>query len=139
MSSISVNDNVFEGTILENITCKNPEISLSRILKVLEELKLSDYIRSLPNGLDTQVHSGGKQLSSSIVEKILLARCVLSNPRIIFLEEPLENVDKASSIDIIDYMTAPDKNWTLIVISKNPYWKSKSNKSFYMVNGTLKS
>lgn len=139
MSSITVNDNVFEGTILENITCKNPEISLSRILKVLEELKLSDYIRSLPNGLDTQVHSGGKQLSSSIVEKILLARCVLSNPRIIFLEEPLENVDKASSIDIIDYMTAPDKNWTLIVISKNPYWKSKSNKSFYMVNGILKS
>ncbi|MEL4307348.1 peptidase domain-containing ABC transporter [Joostella sp. CR20] len=139
ISSISVNDNVFEGTILENITCKNPEISLARILKVLEELKLSEYIRSLPNGLDTQVHSGGKQLSSSIVEKILLARCVLSEPRIIFLEEPLENVDKASSTDIIDYMTAPDKDWTLIVISKNSYWKSKCNKSFYMVNGTLKS
>ncbi|MCF8714863.1 ATP-binding cassette domain-containing protein [Joostella atrarenae] len=139
MSSISVSDNVFEGTILENITCKNPEISLSRILKVIEELKLADYIRSLPNGLDTQVHSGGKQLSSSIVEKILLARCVLSDPRIIFLEEPLENVDKASSLDIVEYMTAPDKDWTLIVISKNPYWKSKCNKSFYMVNGTLKS
>ncbi|MDG3581324.1 MULTISPECIES: peptidase domain-containing ABC transporter [Galbibacter] len=139
ISTINVNDNVFEGTILENITCKNPDISLARIVSVMEDLKLAEYIKSLPNGLDTKVHSGGKQLSSSIVEKILLVRCVLSDPRMIFLEEPLENVDKDSAKEIIDYMTAKDKPWTLVVISKNPYWKSKCNKSFYMEQGTLKN
>ncbi|GLB50562.1 ABC transporter ATP-binding protein [Neptunitalea sp. Y10] len=138
IGSITINDNVFEGTILENITCKNPNIELQQVNEVLEALKLDAYIRSLPNGLETQVHSEGKQLNSSVVQKILLARCIISDPKILYLEEPLEKVDEISAHEIIDYLTAEDKNWTLVVISKNPYWKKKCNKRFLLEEGELK-
>ncbi|MFI2743310.1 peptidase domain-containing ABC transporter [Zhouia sp. PK063] len=139
IGSISVNDNVFEGTILENITCKNPNISLAKVHEVIDKLQLSDYLKSLPNGLDTEVHSQGKQLTSSVIEKVLLARCILSKPKILFLEEPLDNVDIESAKQIIDYLTAADKNWTLVVISKNEYWKHKCNKKFFLTEGTIKA
>lgn len=139
IATITVNDNVFEGTLLENITCNNKGFEMARINEVLDKLRLTSYIKSLPNGLDTWVHSGGKQLNSSVIQKILLARCILSEPKILFLEEPLEKVDQASAVEIIDYLTAGDKRWTLVVISKNPYWKQKCNKRFLLQEGELKS
>ncbi|UGU16821.1 ABC transporter ATP-binding protein/permease [Sinomicrobium kalidii] len=139
IGTITINDNLFEGTILENITCKNPGIPLQEIHNVIESMQLTTYIKSLPNGLDTMVHSEGKQLSSSIIQKILLARCIISDPKILFLEEPLEKVDELSAKGIIDYLTAKDKNWTVIIISKNEYWKEKCNKRFFLTEGTLKA
>lgn len=139
IGTITVNDNVFEGSIYENITCRNRDIDMKQVNKVLEMLKLTEYIKSQPNGLDTIVHSEGKRLSSSIIQKILLARCVISNPKILFLEEPLEKVDDESSEEIIDYLTSDDKDWTLIVISKNPYWRQKCNRRFLLEEGELKA
>ncbi|SFW51382.1 ABC-type bacteriocin/lantibiotic exporter, contains an N-terminal double-glycine peptidase domain [Sinomicrobium oceani] len=138
IGTITINDNVFEGTIMENITCKNPGISLQEVQQVIANLQLTDYIRSLPDGLDTVLHSEGKQLSSSIIQKILLARCIISDPKILFLEEPLEKVDDSSAREIIDYLTAGDKTWTLVIISKNEYWKEKCNKKFFLSEGKLK-
>ncbi|SFU34537.1 ABC-type bacteriocin/lantibiotic exporter, contains an N-terminal double-glycine peptidase domain [Pustulibacterium marinum] len=139
IGTITINDNVFEGTIIENMTCKNPNIDIKQVNKVVEVLRLTPYIKSLPNGLDTIVHSEGKQLNSSVVQKILLARCILSNPKILYLEEPLEKVDESSAHEIIDYLTAEDKTWTLVVISKNEYWKQKCNKRFLLEEGELKA
>lgn len=138
ISTISLGDNVFEGTLLENIICKHPKASKKEIIHILDKLQLSNFVKSLPNGLDTEVHSGGSHLSSSIVEKILIARCILSNPKIIFMEEPLKNTDEASVKSIIDFITEDNKEWTLIISSKISYWKSKCNKHFTMENGTLK-
>ncbi len=139
IGTITINDNVFEGSIYENITCRNSAIDMKQVYQVLEVLKLTEYIKSQPNGLDTIVHSEGKRLSSSIIQKILLARCIISNPKILFLEEPLEKVDDQSSKEIIDYLTNDDKDWTLIVISKNSYWKQKCNRRFLLEEGELKA
>lgn len=139
IGAITINDNVFEGTILDNITCRNRGIEITKVNQVLVDLQLASYIKSLPNGLETAVHSEGKQLNSSVVQKILLARCILSEPKLLFLEEPLEKVDPESSRQIIDYLTGDDKSWTLVVISKNPYWKEKCNKRFLLEEGELKT
>lgn len=139
IGTITVNDNVFEGSIYENITCRNPHIEMKQVYQVLDTLRLTEYIKSQPNGLDTVVHSEGKRLSSSIIQKILLARCIISNPKILFLEEPLEKVDDVSSKEIIDYLTSEDKDWTLIVISKNDYWRQKCHRRFLLEEGELKA
>ncbi|GLB54039.1 ABC transporter ATP-binding protein [Neptunitalea chrysea] len=138
IGTITINDNVFEGTLFENITCKNPNIHIDQVNEVIEAVKLEGYIRSLPDGLDTAVHSEGKQLNSSVVQKILLARCIISEPKILFLEEPLEKIDDGSAKEIIDYLSDHDKKWTLVVISRNQYWKEKCNKRFLLEEGELK-
>ncbi len=134
---ITVNDKLFEGTILENISCNNPDFPINQINDLMEKLKLSKYIKSLPDGLDTKVHSEGKKMNSSIIQKILLARCIISSPKILYLEEPLENIDAQSAKEIIDYLTAEDQNWTIVVVSKNEYWKQKCNKHYNLENGAI--
>jgi ABC-type bacteriocin/lantibiotic exporter with double-glycine peptidase domain len=75
--SILQGEMLFEGTILENLTFNNPNISTSDIKWTLDNLKLTNFIKTLPNGLNTIVFPDGKQLSSSNIQKILLARCIL--------------------------------------------------------------
>ena len=94
-------------------------------------------IKSLPDGLDTKVYSEGKKINSSIIQKILLARCIISAPKILYLEEPLENIDSQSAKEIIDFLTAEDQNWTIVVVSKNEYWKQKCSKHYNLENGVI--
>ena len=72
----------FEGTILENITFGNKEISQENLKWAIENVKLSSYIKSLPEGLETKIFPEGKQLTSSNAQKILLARSIINKPKI---------------------------------------------------------
>lgn len=134
---ITKDDKLFEGTILENISCNNPDFPIHQINDLMDKLKLSKYIKSLPDGLDTKIYSEGKKINSSIIQKILLARCIISAPKILYLEEPLENIDTQSAKEIIDFLTAEDKNWTIVVVSKNEYWKQKCSKHYNLENGVI--
>ena len=136
---INIDDSPFEGTILENITCNNPTITKKEISHVLEKLKLTELIKSLPLGLDTPMFSGGKRINSASIQKILLARCVLTKPKLLFLEEPVEKLDKFSAGEIIDWLTAPEQPWTLIVIAKGNYWKEKCSRIITLENGQIKT
>ena len=62
-------ETLFEGTIFENLTFNNPNISNEDIKWALDNLKLTSFIKTLPNGLNTPIFPDGKQLSSSIFKK----------------------------------------------------------------------
>ena len=132
---ITLNEAPFEGTILENITCNNPEITMDKVNEILEKVQLTEVIKNLPNGLETHLFPEGKQINSSVTQKVVLARCLIQNPRILFLEDPVDKSDDKSATEIIDYLTGKERNWTLVVVSKNPYWEHKCNKVFTINNG----
>lgn len=134
---ITINDTLFEGTILENITCKNPKITNQKLKEVTDNLDLTNFIKRLPLGFETRVYGEGKQINSSIIQKILLARCIINEPKILFLEEPLSKVDSKQSNQIIDYLTDKKHNWTLVIISQNDYWTTKVNKRFVLEKGEI--
>ena len=136
---ITIEDSPFEGTIYENITCNNPTITKKEVKEILEQLKLTDLIKSLPLGLDTPIHSEGKRINSASVQKILLARCLVTKPKLLFLEEPVEKLDKYAAGEIIDMLTNPANPWTLVVIAKGNYWKQKCNRIVTLENGLIKS
>ena len=134
---ITLNESPFEGTILENITCNNPEITMEKVRDVLEKVKLTEIIKNLPKGLETRLFPEGKQINTSVTQKIILARCILNQPQILFLEDPVDNSDKTSAHEIIDYLTDASHDWTLIVIAKDPYWETKCNHIITLENGRL--
>ena len=127
----------FEGTILENITFNNPSISQEDIKWAIESVKLGSFIKSLPKGLDTKIFPEGKQLSSSNAQKILLARSIINKPKILFYEDALDRMDAHIAKEIIDFLTSGENKWTLIVSSKNPYWKEKCTRKITMQEGKI--
>ncbi|RAR70028.1 peptidase domain-containing ABC transporter [Flavobacterium aciduliphilum] len=127
----------FEGTILENITFNNKTISHEDVKWAIDQVDLGTYIKSLPEGLDTKIFPEGRQLSSSNAQKILMARSILNKPKILFYEDPLDKMDEESAKKIIDFITLPSNPWTIIVSSKNPYWKEKVHRIIQMNKGKI--
>ena len=137
IGTITSGETPFEGTILENITFNNPLVSHEDIKWAIESVKLGTFIKTLPNGLDTKIFPDGRQLSSSNAQKILLARSIVSKPKILFYEDPLDKMDEEATKEIIDFI-ADDKNkWTVIVSSKNEYWKQKCTRKIKMKDGQI--
>jgi len=135
---ITAHEMPFEGTILENITCNNPEIKMETVFELIEKLKLTEAIKALPSGLDTQISSEGKQINSSTVQKIVLARCIINQPKLLFLENPLDKSDEKSCKEILDYLCEEKHPWTLVVISQNSYWKQLCKQIIYLEKGVTK-
>lgn len=127
----------FEGTIRENITFSNPLIKDEDLKWAIESSKLGAFIKSLPNGLDTKIFPNGHQLSSSNAQKIVLARSIVNKPKILFYEDPLDKIDAQATKEIIDFITDPKHNWSILVSSKNNYWDEKCNRKITMNKGKI--
>jgi len=137
IGSIISSETPFEGTLLENITFNDKNISTENLKWALDSVQLSPFIKSLPKGLDTRIFPEGKQLSSSNAQKLLLARSIVHKPKILFYEDPTDKMDEKVANEIIDFITSEKNNWTIIVSSKNPYWRTKCNRRIIMQNGTI--
>ncbi|MFV8344700.1 peptidase domain-containing ABC transporter [Flavobacterium sp. ZB4P13] len=137
ISSIIYNETPFEGTILENITFNDKTISDKDLKWAIDAVQLSSFIKTLPKGLDTKIFPEGRQLSSSNAQKILLARSIIHKPKILFYEDPTDTMDQEVANEIIDFINSDINQWTVIVSSKNPYWKTKCNRVITMHNGTI--
>ncbi|MBA4317374.1 MAG: ABC transporter ATP-binding protein/permease [Flavobacterium sp.] len=137
IGSIIHSETPFEGTLLENITFNDNTISTEDLKWAIDGVQLSTYIKSLPKGLETRIFPEGKQLSSSNTQKMLLARSIIHKPKILFYEDPTDNMDEKVANEIIDFITSDKNKWTIIVSSKNPYWKTKCNRNITMQNGAI--
>lgn len=135
--SILQDETLFEGTIFENLTYNNPNITNEDIKWALDNLKLTSFIKTLPDGLHTAIFPYGKQLSSSNIQKILLARCILNKPRILFLENPTDKMDIQTSKEIISFLMNPNQKWTVIVTSNNKEFSNNSNRIITMEKGKI--
>ncbi|SFE25455.1 peptidase domain-containing ABC transporter [Flavobacterium xueshanense] len=127
----------FEGTLLENITFNSNAVSNENLKWALDGVQLSSFVKTLSKGLDTHIFPEGKQLTSSDAEKVLLARSILHKPKVLFYEDPTDMMDIKVANEIIDFLTSDKNNWTIIVSSKNPYWKTKCNRIITMQNGAI--
>lgn len=137
IGSIIHNETPFEGTILENITFNDPSISTEALKWAVDGVQLSPLIKLLPKGLNTHIYPEGRQLSSSNAQKILLARSIIHKPKVLFYEDPTDTMDENVANEIIDFITSNENKWTIIVSSKNPYWKTKSTRQITMQNGLI--
>lgn len=139
IGSIIQGETTFEGTILENITFNDKTISPEDLKWALDAVQLTDYIKKLPKGLDTKIFPEGKELSSSNIQKILLARSIIHKPTILFYEEPTDKMDTKVANEIIDFITSETNKWTVVVSSQNPHWLTKCSREITMQKGTILS
>ena len=129
----------FEGSIKDNLTLGNPDITDHAIFEVLENVGLMDFIKDLPNGLKTILYPDGKQMSHTVSKKLILARAILKKPKLLILEDALDRFNPIETNAIISYLTDCDRPWALIVVSGNENWKTKCTEIIQLEKGKIKN
>jgi ABC-type bacteriocin/lantibiotic exporter with double-glycine peptidase domain len=127
----------FEASIKDNITFNNPSITKEYLDEVLEKLFLKEFIKSQPYGLETIISTDGQQLSYTVSTKIMLARAILSRPKLLVLKDPLNEFEEQESKQILDYLFAQHQPWTIVVVSRKSIWKSYCKRSMNLINGQI--
>ncbi|MCP1382514.1 peptidase domain-containing ABC transporter [Runella salmonicolor] len=131
------NQEIFDGTILENLTMGRGGITLEQLQEVLDKLNLTDEISSLPEGLSTPIISGGRRFSLSFVTKIALARCLLTQPKLMLYTDALREIERNERLRIIDLLTDSSNNWTLLVLSNEPEFMGACDRVIVMNEGEI--
>lgn len=95
---------IFQGTLWENITMGNETIDLQQVNELCEITGLTHFVKSLPKGYDTHLLPVGNKLATNDRKNILLIRALLAEHRLMLLEEPFTHLLPENRIDTITYI-----------------------------------
>ena len=129
----------FEGSIKDNLVFGNRNIKDEIIYNALDIVGLTQFLKEQPNGLETVLYPEGKQISYTIAKKLILARAIIKQPKILILEDPLDQFNLEETIKIINYLTDPKRPWALIVVSSKKSWRTQCSQTITLEKGEIKS
>ncbi len=128
---------IFAGTIEENISMGKGDISTNDVHLAIEQVGLTDYVQSLPQGIGTPVLAGGKGLPSTIVRKLVLARTVAERPRLMVLDNFFLNLTRREIEELTRFLFSREQPWTLLCVSRNPFVLSQCDRILMMNQGRI--
>jgi len=91
---------IFSGTVADNIAFGKPEASKDEIIEAAKLARLHDFITSLPDGYQTLIGERGITLSGGQRQRLTIARALLTDPRILILDDSLSFVDANTEKEI---------------------------------------
>jgi ATP-binding cassette subfamily B protein len=91
---------LLEGTLRDNITLFDPDVSDEDLMEIMERLGLSSWMHQRPSGLGAQIGSGGRGLSAGEAQLVALARVFLKDPGLVILDEASARVDPTTEARI---------------------------------------
>ncbi len=133
----SSQEDVFRGTILENITLGRNELSTKRVLEMAEQIGLTEFIRQHPLGLSTELLPSGQNIPRSTITKILIARAIITEPNLLVMEEPLGNLTFRDRLRIGHLLTDRKNRWTFICATADPLLASLCDRVIVLREGRI--
>lgn len=108
---------LFSGTIRDNITYGNDEISDEQVMEAIRNANLEDLIDSLPNGIYTELPERGGTLSGGQRQRIAIARAFVRDPSIVILDEATSALDTVSERQIQAAINNVSKGRTTFIVA----------------------
>ena len=130
-------EDIFRGTLRENISMGNENINLNEIQRIVELVGLSDFVKSCREGYDAILEPEGKKLPKSVTSKIKLARALVGNPNLILLEDHFTLLEKDDTDRIMNYLTDKSNKSTVITVTNDPKLASKFDRVLVLNKGEM--
>lgn len=130
-------DQVFEGTIEENISLGRDNVTLNDVVWAIQNVGLNEYIKSLPKGYNTKLKPLGNKLPSNILYKLLLARSIVHKPKLLLIEDVFMKFTTDDRKSILEFLTSKKNGWTLVLASSDNQYASYFDQVLYLNNGKI--
>jgi ABC-type bacteriocin/lantibiotic exporter with double-glycine peptidase domain len=128
---------IFEGTLHENIALGDTSITSTQIVELARKIGLESFLSSLKNGFDTPIDAVGKRLSGGVIRKILLLRALLSQPRLLLLEEPWQGLDDERQNQVKGYLLKETPGTTVLVTTNDESFARQCDYVIVLEHGTI--
>jgi ATP-binding cassette subfamily B protein len=128
---------LFHGSVLENIRYGVPEATPAQVVAAAQVANAHDFVCKLPHGYDTLVGERGHTLSGGERQRISIARAVLSNPRILILDEATSAVDTETEQKIQEAMDRLAQGRTVFAIAHRLSTLRRASRLFVIEDGKL--
>ena len=131
-------EDLFEGSILDNITVGKPSVSTKDAAEALQAVGLADQVNMLPNGMKSEIIGGGKGYSSSFINKLILARCLVKKPRLMILNDFFAMFQRSEKERLIN-LVFEESPCTIITVSNDPQVMAACDRVVVLEGGEIKA
>jgi len=129
---------LFDDTIRNNVLYGSPDATEAEVWKALEDASLADFVRTLPEGLDTLVGEGGSRLSGGQKQRLSIARAFLRNTPILILDEATSALDSENEMKIKGALVLLMKGRTTFMVAHRFSTIEHATKIVAMADGVVK-
>ena len=130
-------EDVFAGSLLENIVLGRSWVTEADVSEACRVTGLLEHLHIMPDGMLTVIDPQGARLPRSLVKRIIQARCIAGRPRLILMEDSLHNFDRADREQLLGWITAPERPWTLLAVSNDPWLQQRCTRTLELRRGQL--
>lgn len=130
-------DEIFEGTIEENITVGKSGISLESLMWAIHQVGLDDFVKHSPEGLRTLLTGGAANVASNIRQKIILARSIAEMPRLLVMDDEFFS-EPNEKVHLINLLFNQSNEWALVMVTNDPTLLAKADLVIHLDNGEIK-
>jgi ATP-binding cassette, subfamily B, bacterial len=128
---------LFQGTLRDNVSLFDPSVADARLGVVFEELELGEWLRALPDGLDTPLGVQGRGVSAGEAQLIALARVFLKNPGLVVLDEASSRLDPVTERLLERAVTRLLQGRTGVIIAHRPATVERADKILILEGGRV--
>lgn len=128
---------LFSGTIKENLKWGNPDATDEEIKEACSIAQADGFIESFPDKYETYIEQGGTNVSGGQKQRICIARALLSNPKVLILDDSTSAVDTKTDSHIRKELLSSMPNTTKIIIGQRISSISEADKILVMDDGKI--
>jgi ATP-binding cassette, subfamily B, bacterial len=128
---------LFTGSVRDNITYGLQHVNEAKLTQALEMSNCADFVRKLPQGLDTPIGSRGGKLSGGQRQRIAIARALLRDPRVIILDEATSALDLQSEFLVQQAINRLIEGRTTFIVAHRLSTIRNANRVVVMTDGRI--
>lgn len=130
-------EDIFRASLIENLWLHEANPDIPQIQWAIDYFDLSEFVASLPNGLNTELLPSGRNLPASVRTKLLLIRSLMGAPRLLALGDFGANLSTSDKHLVADLLTNRAYPWTVMAVSHDPYFAERCDRILYFESGKI--